>query len=148
MRLLLDTNVLFSALGFRGVAGKLLEEIVEGAHILVTSDYILAELQEKIRLKFKPPQRETALDLLLYLLQRIPLEVKQPAAYLPNLAQARASVPDEEDAPILAVALLPDIDYFVTGDKAHFLGNEQARALLGQRLVSPRQLLDLLLKVN
>jgi predicted nucleic acid-binding protein len=50
---LFDTNVLFSALGFRGVPGLLLEELVRQGHSLVTSDYILNELRETVQRKFR-----------------------------------------------------------------------------------------------
>jgi putative PIN family toxin of toxin-antitoxin system len=142
MKLLLDTNVLFSGLGFRGLVGSLLEEIVRQGHTIVSSEYILAELQKKVRLKFKGPQKEAALDLLLYLLQRIPLDVKPLKEYQPNLARARTMVP-EQDAPILAVAMLPEVDYFVTGDK-HFLENEDVLALPEVEVKSPRAMLTLL----
>jgi len=46
MKVLLDTNVLLSGLGFGGVAGRLLEEIVRQEHVLVSSDYILEGKQK------------------------------------------------------------------------------------------------------
>jgi predicted nucleic acid-binding protein len=142
MRLLLDTNVLFSALGFRGTVGWLLEVIVHQGHTLVTSEYLLDELRQKIREKFQGDQKEAALDLLLFILSRIPLDVKKAGQYRQNLPRALEVVP-EQDAPILALALLEDVDYLVTGDK-HFLESEEVKALLGERLKSPREMLTLL----
>jgi len=142
MKLLLDTNVLFSALGFRGTVGRLLELIVHQEHTLVTIEYILEELRRKIREKFQGSQKEEALDLLLFILGRIPLEVKKEGEYRQNLPRALEVVP-EQDAPILAVALLEDVDYLVTGDH-HFLEGEEVKALLGKRLKSPREMLTLL----
>ena len=144
MKVLLDTNVLFAGLGFRGVVGDLLEELVRQDHTLVTSEYILEELREKIRLKFKEEHVRSALDLLLFLLQRLLLEVKHVEEYRVHLEEAKARVP-EQDAPILALALLEDVDYFVTGDKEDFLENEGVQALLGEKMRSPREMLDLLL---
>lgn len=143
MKLLLDTNVLFLALGFRGVPGMLLEEIVRQRHTLVTSDYILEELRENIRRKFTGPQRAAALDLLLYLLERLALAVKHAAEYERHLARARQLVP-RQDTPILAAAMLEDVDYLVTGDHAHFLDNPRVKALAEVTLVSPREILNLL----
>jgi hypothetical protein len=37
------------------------------------------------------------------------------------------------------------VDFFVTGDK-DFLNNENVRKLLGEKLKSPREMLDLLLQ--
>jgi len=143
MKVLLDTNMLFSGLGFRGVVGQLLEELIHKGHTLVTSDYILEELRRKIRAKFQGPQKEAALDLLLLILSRIPLEVKEQKEYRNSLTRALELVP-EQDAPILAVAMLEDVDYLITGDKAHFLDNEGVKALMGAKLKSPRAMLTLL----
>ena len=52
----------------------------------------------------------------------------------------------EQDTPILAVALLQDVDYLVTGDREHFLENERVKALLGMRLKFPREMLLVLEK--
>ncbi|OGF57347.1 MAG: hypothetical protein A2Z21_02365 [Candidatus Fraserbacteria bacterium RBG_16_55_9] len=144
MKILLDTNVLFSGLGFRGVVGELLEEMVRQNHTIITSEYILEELRGKIRLKFKGPHTKAALDLLLYIVQRIPLEAKQREACQPHLAHAEQLVP-QQDAPILALALLDDVDYFVTGDKVDFLENKEVQALTHGRMQSPREMLDILL---
>lgn len=70
-------NVLFSGLGFRGTVSRLLEVIVHQEHTLVTSEYILEELRRKIGEKFQGAQEEAALDLLLFILSRIPLEAKK-----------------------------------------------------------------------
>lgn len=143
MRLLLDTNVLFSGLGFRGVAGQLLEMIIRQGHTLVAADYILEELRQRIRDKFQGHQKEEALDLLLLLLSRTPLQVKEKNEYQHNLPRALELVP-EQDAPILAVALLEEVDYLVTGDKIHFLESEEVKSLLGKKLKSLREMLTLL----
>jgi len=145
MKILLDTNVLFSGLGFSGVCGDLLREILKQRHTLVSTDYILEELREKVRRKFKEPHRERALDLLLFLLQRLSLEVKRFEEYQMNLDRAKGLVP-EQDTPILAAAMLEEIDYFVTGDKSHFLENERVCSILGTRLQSPNGMLSLLLE--
>jgi putative PIN family toxin of toxin-antitoxin system len=144
MKILLDTNVLFSGLEFRGIVGRLLEELILEDHTLVTSDYILEKLRGKIRIKFKGSQKEAALDLLLRILSSISVEVKRKQDYQANLAAALTYVP-EQDAPILALAMLEDVDYFVTGDKKDFLENPKLTGTLWQaKIVSPKQLLELL----
>lgn len=111
----------------------------------MSSEYILEELQEKTRLKFKGSHAKAALDLLLYILQRIPLEVKDKEEYQPYLAQTKDLVP-EQDTSILALAMLEDVDYLVTGDKADFLENKKVRTLTQVKLKSPREMLDILLE--
>ena len=108
MKVMLDTNVLLSGLGFSGVCSDLLEELL----------YQGCELK-KVRSKLKGEQREKALDLLLFLLQRLPLKVKRFDEYSVNLSKVEGLVP-EEDTPILAAAVQQEVDYFVTGDKIHF----------------------------
>ena len=45
MRVVLDTNVLVSALHFGGRPRRLLESVLRGEHLLITGDAILAELE-------------------------------------------------------------------------------------------------------
>ena len=141
MKILIDTNVLFSALGFQGVSGQLLEELVRGNHTLVTSDYILEELKQKITMKFTGPQKERALTLLLFILSRMQMKVIKRPEYQENLEQTKGVVP-EQDTPILAVALLRDVDFLVTGDN-HFLKNQKVEAL-GVSVLSPSDMLGLI----
>jgi predicted nucleic acid-binding protein len=52
MRIVLDTNVLVRAApDEHGVAGKLLEKIVSGPHILVSSPYILSEIARVLHIR-------------------------------------------------------------------------------------------------
>ncbi|MBI1730466.1 putative toxin-antitoxin system toxin component, PIN family [Candidatus Acetothermia bacterium] len=144
MKILLDTNVLFSGLGFQGVVGRLLETLVTKDHTIVTSEFILEELREKIRIKFKGPQKAQALDLLLHILAQIDLDVKAAETYRGKLALAETFVP-EQDAPILALAMLDEVDYFVTGDLTHFQSNPNITAMPWRtKILSPRELLELL----
>jgi predicted nucleic acid-binding protein len=49
MRVVLDTNILVRAAGDeQGLAGRLLQEIVSGSHVLVSSPYILSEIARVI----------------------------------------------------------------------------------------------------
>jgi len=143
MKVMLDTNVLLSGLGFSGVCSDLLEELLYQGCELIETDYILEELREKVRSKLKGEQREKALDLLLFLLQRLPLKVKRFDEYSVNLSKVEGLVP-EEDTPILAAAVQQEVDYFVTGDKIHFLENKGVRSLLKAKLKSPKEMLEVL----
>lgn len=62
MKILLDTNVLIAALIARGVCHELLEHCAR-RHKLVTSDFILDEVRNKLIQKFikgPPHERETS----------------------------------------------------------------------------------------
>lgn len=52
MKILLDTNVLISALVFGGQAGNLLNMLFSTDHELYVSDYIDQEFKEKLELKW------------------------------------------------------------------------------------------------
>lgn len=51
MKILLDTNILISALVFGGQAGNLLNMLFSTDHELYVSDYIDQEFKEKLELK-------------------------------------------------------------------------------------------------
>ena len=62
MKIMLDTNVLISALVFGRRAGKLLNMLFESEHELYVSEYIDQEFQEKLKEKW-PAKAERVYDL-------------------------------------------------------------------------------------
>ena len=52
MKIMLDTNVLISALVFGGRAGKLLKRLFESEHELYVSDYVDQEFRAKLEMKW------------------------------------------------------------------------------------------------
>ena len=59
IRAVLDTNILISAILFKGVPGSLLEMATAGSFRPVTSPTLLDELDEKLRGKFQLPTADT-----------------------------------------------------------------------------------------
>jgi len=108
VRIFLDTNVLASGLGTRGLCAELLESVL-GNHALLTSESVLRELERVLAEKFRLPQ--TLIRQYLRLL-RAEGELVAPGS-LPNF-----SIEDAADAEILACAIAGKADVFVTGDKA------------------------------
>ena len=106
MRILLDTNVLIAALIARGVCHQLLEHCVRN-HELVTSEFILNELREKLVEKFNYSAQvaDEVIELL-----RSRMEVA-PATVL-DAPVCR----DPDDDNVLAAALAGDCAAIVTGD--------------------------------
>lgn len=125
MRLFLDTNVLASALATRGLCAELFE-IVVAEHVLVCSDAVFVELQRVLSAKFKLPA-----DLIGGYMQLL----VETAELAPAVELLAVSVPDPDDAPILAAAVAARIDLFVTGDRA-LQSLPEADVL---NVVSPRQ---------
>jgi putative PIN family toxin of toxin-antitoxin system len=109
MRVMIDTNVLLSALLFPGQRMNALIDKITSEHQLVLSSYVVDELMNVTRRKFK--SKVDAVDLLL---SQLPYELsytpKQPK---PGLFEIR----DEKDYPVLYSAITEDVDVFITGDR-------------------------------
>jgi putative PIN family toxin of toxin-antitoxin system len=115
MRVVLDTNVLVRAAARQdGLAGKLLQQIVEGPHVLVCSLHILAEVSRVLRY----PRLQA----------RWPLGPQQIGEFITRVAavaevvslSARPAEPvaaDPDDDPILETAVSGRADVLCTLDQ-------------------------------
>ena len=109
MRVMLDSNVLLSALLFPGETINKLMHKVTSEHQLVLSSYIVNELLDVTRRKF--PDKLTVIDTLL---SQLPYElVYTPEQPEPGLFEIR----DMKDYATLYSAITESVDVFVTGDK-------------------------------
>lgn len=109
MRIMIDTNILVSALIFPGRAMDALMEKITTEHRLVLSSYVLDELFEVVNRKF--PAKADAVDLLLC---QLPYEL----VYTPkHMKTDLFSLRDDDDYPVLYSAVAEDVDIFVTGDR-------------------------------
>lgn len=107
MRIVLDTNVLIAALIARGVCHELFEYCIR-RHTLVTSEFILNEVREKLVEKFKYTS-EVANEAVTLL--RSKMEVVTPARLDPPVCR------DADDDNILATAVTGNCELIITGDK-------------------------------
>lgn len=107
MRITLDTNVLIAAFIARGVCHQLLEHCIRN-HNLVTSDFILDEVREKLVKKFK--HTSEIADEVVNLL-RSQMEVVTPVPLATPICR------DADDENILATAVTGNCECLVTGDK-------------------------------
>lgn len=109
MRVMIDTNVLISALLFPSQQMNKLIYIITTEHQLVLSSYVVDELLNVTRRKFE--SKIEAVDLLL---SQLPYElVYTPKQPKPGLFEIR----DEKDYPVLYSAIIEGVDVFITGDK-------------------------------
>ncbi len=124
MRVFLDTNVLASAFGTRGLCADVLREVLV-AHDLLVSDILFQELERVLLQKFQIPS--SVLSEILSLLQQdsVPCQV----GTLPFVP-----IKDQDDLPILSCAIEGQAEVFVTGDK-ELLALEHIGTLL---ILSPR----------
>lgn len=134
MRVVLDTNVVASALLWGGTPERLIEAAGEGGLELVTSEALLAELAGILgRSKFaqKLEQRNLSATEIVARYR----EIAETVAAAP-IEEARLRDPD--DAAVLACALAARVEAIVSGDAdLHALGNYQ-----GIPILSPAQCLQ------
>ena len=130
MRVLLDTNVLVSAILFGGVPRQLLEAALAGELDLVTSQPLLAELETVLTRKFEFPTSMTA---------SIRTELEGLSELVEPVQMERVTRTVADDI-VLATAVAGAADVLVTGDKELLeMGRYE-----GIPIQSPRDLADAL----
>lgn len=135
MRVVLDTNILLSALIRRdSVPGRLLEAWFEDRFTLLVHPLLLEELRlvtrrDRIRALIRPSEAG-----------RLVNQLRASAALVGDLRAVRRSA-DPADDFLLAISEAGQADYLVTGDKAGLLGLGNHGAT---RIVTARALLEIL----
>jgi putative PIN family toxin of toxin-antitoxin system len=130
MRIVLDTNVLVSALLRQGgIPDQVVGLVLAGRCKLIVDSRIMAEYQAVLRRpEFGFPVAEV--DAFLALVERAEWVVADPV----NLA-----LPDETDRPFLEAAVAGGADALVTGNPRHF---QVPGTRLDLAVLTPRGLLD------
>jgi len=110
MRIMLDTNVLVSAFVFRSKHISGLIDVLTEEHTIVLSSYVIGELKLVVAEKFS--HKSGSLD---RFLTNLPFEF----VYTPDTLDAGKypALRDSDDLPVLATAILEDVDVLLTGDK-------------------------------
>lgn len=106
MKIMLDTNVLISALVFGGQAGKLLNLLFDSEHDLYVSDYVDREFKEKLEVKWADKAE------IVYNLYR-----KLDIHFCESTDKRLGNLRDEKDIPVLSDAIYHNIDLILSGDK-------------------------------
>ena len=130
MRVFLDTNVLASAFGTRGLCTDVVR-LVLAEHELVISEFVLDELAKALRQKFGVP--DATVQEILVLLRTCRLQ--STPAELPKI-----DVRDRDDLAVLGAAMAAGADALVTGDKDLLAIKEQ----LGIQITNPRGFWEML----
>ena len=106
MRILIDTNILFSALLFPGSKPSKALLYIADHHEVVLCDRNIAELRNILKRKAPKylPDAEVLLAELSYEL-------------IPAINHAEKLIRDSKDQPILNAAIVSDVDIILTGDK-------------------------------
>lgn len=107
MRVFLDTNVLVSAVGTRGLCADVLQTVL-AEHELVVGEAVLAELRRVLQKKMRlSPDLAGEMDDFL----------RREGEIVSEAAAVTITPRDPNDAPILAEAVAGRIDVLVTGDR-------------------------------
>lgn len=107
MNLVLDTNVLIAAFIAKGFCHILVEQCLQ-VHSVITSEFILNELREKLTEKFKYSDADAiAVELLL----RSRMRVVEPKPLESSLCR------NSDDDMVLATALIGNAVCIITGDR-------------------------------
>lgn len=112
MQVMVDSNILLSALLFpNGAVAKAFEKCIQNYDLIICT-YVIDECKRVIRKKF--PKHIETLD---SFLQNLAFElVYTPTNPKPNLFEIR----DKNDYPILYTAIKENVDLFLTGDKDYY----------------------------
>lgn len=127
MRIVLDTNVIISALLFDGVPEKVVIRSIGGENTLVILPYIIEETSRILQSKFKIPK--TRLILVERFLSQADVQYFQPFLRI---------LTDEPDNRIIETAVCGKADVIVTGDRL-LLELEEYK---GIRIVKPADFLQ------
>lgn len=131
MRIVLDTNVLVSAmLTGGGAPDMVLQLVLQGEVTLLTDSRIIAEYDEvtaRLRFGFDPVERRILLDTL--------GNIAEPVVATP----LRVTLPDPEDRMFVEVAVAGGADAIVTGNARHFIPR---RGRVPVAVLTARQLVD------
>lgn len=128
-RVVFDTSVLFSAIGWGGTPGQCVETASQGRSHAITCTEILAELEEKLarKLAFSDERVAAVLASLIAMSEVIAIT-----------GQLRGPQQDRKDDMILECAVVGQATHIVTGDRKHLLPLGEFQ---GVRIVTPAEFL-------
>jgi putative PIN family toxin of toxin-antitoxin system len=132
-RVVLDTNILVSGLGWPRLPSRILDKWIDGKLTLIESPALLGELIRVLRDEnFDFLDRDEINEFYRGLVEKA--ELVEPTFRIDAIGE------DDADNRVLECALAGKADYIVTGDK-HLLKLER---FLGIRIVTARQMADIL----
>ena len=125
MKVILDTNVIFSAFAARGLANAVFELCLD-KHTIIISEHILSELQSNLRKKLKMPRDKIQLI----------IEYLREFCIISDFERLdRRICRDIDDVKILGLSETTRPDYIITGD-ADLLALKEYNAV---PIITPRE---------
>ena len=107
-RVVFDTNILFSAIGWLGNPHQCVQAARQGKCKSLTCEAILAELSEKLRFKRGLDAQKTT---------EITEELRSFSAIVVIPGTLKAVAADPDDDPVLECAVVGQAQYLVSGDR-------------------------------
>ena len=107
MRIMVDTNVLLSALIFGSAKMMRLIEKVVDKYTMILCSHIIDEFRDVV--SRKSPKYNDVVDTLF-------AKLSYEMVYSPKWQDSMPDIRDKKDRPILAAAILADVDIIVSGD--------------------------------
>ncbi len=110
MRVMLDTNIFVSMIFFPSTQTRELAKRLTDSHQIIVCDYVVEELRIVTDRKFSGKRND---------IDRFFFELPFELVYTPKMVDLDVlpEIRDPKDSPILAAAVMEDVDVFVTGDK-------------------------------
>ncbi|MDA2922685.1 putative toxin-antitoxin system toxin component, PIN family [Patescibacteria group bacterium AH-259-L07] len=139
MRILLDTNILFSALIAEGNEKYLVEKITASYHTIALTDLTIEEIKTVLSKKLSKKSATKAKAILKNIQQQKLFYIKTKDQYKKFIPKAQQLI-NKKDVPILAAGIQPEIDALVTGDK-DFLQNPKLSSIRKKKIFSTKEIL-------
>lgn len=110
MRVMLDTNIFVSMIFFPSTQTRELAKKLTDSHQIIVCDYVVEELRIVTDRKFSEKRND---------IDRFFFELPFELVYTPKMMDLDdlPEIRDPKDSPILAAAVMEDVDVLVTGDK-------------------------------
>jgi putative PIN family toxin of toxin-antitoxin system len=134
MRVVLDSNVIVSALSTEGPCNYIFEYCIKKKHTIVISQYILKEVYTTLKNKFEADETKTSFAINF---------LKEWCELNSYKRLTKKICRDSDDDEILALAKDNNTEYIVTGDKDLLI----LKKINNTNIISPREFL-ILLKEN
>ena len=135
MRIMLDTNVLISALLFPSPRMNRLFETIVINHTMIISSYVIEELHLVIERKF--PNKKKVIENLL-------AKMSYELVYTPkSIDDLLVSIRDIKDYPVIYTAIIEGVDILITGDK-----NFEELQLETPEIMTPAEFIDRYIGMN
>jgi putative PIN family toxin of toxin-antitoxin system len=128
MKIVLDTNVILSALITQGLSSRVFDICIDKHHLYI-SNWIINEVASKLIAKFKIPNKE--IDRVIDFLNNA-FMVIDPFGEVPNLCK------DKDDNNVLHLAKFIKAHLIITGDKELL----KIKKIEGCKIINPRTFIE------